>query len=316
MPTMISTKNRAMTTLGKVFDRVDELSKNCTDEFVKVDDISFNHLESVNIGKEEHYLRPIAQQEIAFRLGIPMQYLKKCPSDVQAFNMNHWIRKERNEELFFRFDGSEVRAIFTPKYKPVDNFEVMERLDSLGYAPETEVQCHLDGEFMLLSIPDGSKTFRINGDSITPGIAISNSEVGLSSLSIAAFMLRLVCANGLISKTEVSASYRHVSRKIMDEFPDVLNNVSAELTTQRNQLRLSLESNVSDPMSTIESFNRQFQLGQEERKAVEWAWPFEAGETMFNVINAYTRAAQFEGLAAGSSYRLQKVGGTILSMVN
>ena len=230
--------------------------------------------------------------------------------------MNHWIRKERNEELFFRFDGSDVRAIFTPKYKPADNFEVLERIDSLGYGSETEVQCHLDGEFMLLSIPDGSKTFRINGDSITPGISISNSEVGLASLSIAAFMLRLVCTNGLISKTEVSASYRHVSRKIMDEFPDVLNNVSAQLTTQRNQLKLSLESSVSDPLSTIESFNRQFQLGQEERRAVEWAWPLEAGETMFNVINAYTRAAQYEDLSAESSYKLQRVGGLILGMVN
>jgi len=36
---------------------------------------------------------------------------------------------------------------------------------------------------------------------------------------------------------------------------------------------------------------------------------------MFNVVNAYTRAAQFEGLFAEESYRLQKVGGSILEMV-
>ena len=33
------------------------------------------------------------------------------------------------------------------------------------------------------------------------------------------------------------------------------------------------------------------------------------GNTMFHVVNAYTRAAQFEGLSAEASYRLQKVGG-------
>ena len=36
---------------------------------------------------------------------------------------------------------------------------------------------------------------------------------------------------------------------------------------------------------------------------------------MFNIVNAYTRGSQFEGLAAESSYRLQRVGGSILEMV-
>jgi len=59
----------------------------------------------------------------------------------------------------------------------------------------------------------------------------------------------------------------------------------------------------------------QFQLGEKEREAVEWGWNQEAGNTMFHVVNAYTRAAQFEGLPAEASYRLQKVGGAILGMV-
>ena len=101
--------------------------------------------------------------------------------------------------------------MFTTKYIPVDNFEVAERLDSLGYGPDTEVQCHLDPEFMSLSIPDGKNAFDINGDRFKPGISISNSEVGLASLSIAAFVLRLVCTNGLVAKSDVSASYRHVN---------------------------------------------------------------------------------------------------------
>ena len=129
--------------------------------------------------------------------------------------MNHWIKEEKNEKLFVRFDGDEVRALFTPKYKPVDNFEVLERMDSLGYVSSTPVQCHLDAEFMSLSILDGKNSFKINGDKITPGISISNSEVGLASLSIAAFFLRLICTNGLVSKTEIAASYKHVSPKYL-----------------------------------------------------------------------------------------------------
>ena len=95
---------------------------------------------------------------------------------------------------------------------------------------------------------------------------------------------------------EGSASYRHVSNKILNEFPVILDKVSVELGRQRHQIGLSMESLVDDPMKTIESFNRQFGLNENERQAVEWAWPQEAGDTMFAMVNAYTRAAQFKGL--------------------
>jgi len=304
-----------ITTLEKVGEKVDHLSQNCTDHMVPVKDISFDHLEQVRIGQDRHHLRPIAQQSIAWRLGIPIQYLRKCPPEVQAYNMNHWIEKEKNPDLFFRFDGQDVRAIFTPKYIPVDNFEIMERLDSLGYGPGTQVQCHLDAEFMSLSILEANQQFEVNGDRMTPGISLANSEVGLSSLSIAAFVLRLICTNGLISKTEVSASYRHVSRKILDEFPDVMTRVGHELGKQRDQFRISMQSSVDDPLMSIETFNRQFQLGKQEKEAVEWGHTMEPGNTMFHVVNAYTRAAQFKGLSAESSHRLQKTGGMILAML-
>ncbi len=200
-----------------------------------------------------------------------------------------------------------MRAVFTPRYKPVDNFEVMTRLDDMGYGTETQVQCHLDGEFMLLSIPDGKQTFQINGDKMTPGISVSNSEVGLASLSVSAFFLRLVCTNGMVAKTEISASYRHVSTKILVELPRVFEKVSYELGKQQDRLRLSLESRINDPLATLTRFNKQFALKEPERGAVAWAWPQEAGDTMFHVVNTYTKASQMEGLPAESSYRLQRV---------
>jgi hypothetical protein len=156
----------------------------------------------------------------------------------QATQINHCIGHEKNEQLFVRFDGQDVRAIFTLRYKPVDNFEILTRLDDMGYGPDTQVQCHLDGEFMLLSIPDGKQTFQVNGDKITPGISVSNSEVGLASLSVSAFFLRLICTNGMVAKTEISASYRHVSTKILVELPQVFEKVSYELGNQRDRFRL------------------------------------------------------------------------------
>lgn len=116
-------------------------------------------------------------------------------------------------------------------------------------------------------------------------------------------------------KTKTKA-YRHVSTKILSEFPQVLDKVSYELGNQRSQFKLSMESPVDDPQSTLSSFNRQFGLNASEREAVEWAWPMELGSNMFAIVNTYTRAAQWDELSAESSFRLSRVGGNILGMLN
>jgi len=291
------------------------MSQHHHDKFIEVKEISFESLETISISDELHRLKPIAQMSISNRLGIPFHYLRKCPSDIQRLNLNHWLQYERNEELFFRFNGDDVRAIFTPRYIPTDNIEVLDKLKSLDYPFDTRVQSSIDDEFMMINIPDGRQSFTINGERMTPGISVSNSEVGLASLSIAAFVLRLVCTNGMISKTEVSASYRHISGKILSELPKVLTDVSSELGKKKDQFRLSIESKVEHPEMTINSFNNQFQLNKEEKEAVEWAMPLEYGQTMFHVINVYTKAAQYPELPADSGYKLQKVGGMILEMV-
>lgn len=76
-----------------------------------------------------------------------------------------------------------------------------------------------------------------------------------------------------------------------------------------------MESPVDDPESTLTRFNRQFGLNAQEKEAVEWAWPMEMGDNMFAVVNTYTRSASMEGLSAESSFRLQRVGGNILGMM-
>jgi hypothetical protein len=112
------------------------------------------------------------------------------------------------------------------------------------------------------------------------------------------------------------SSYRHVSTKILDEFPQVIDKVSYELASQKHKIGLSMESKVDEPLKTIENFNRQFNLNQPQKEAVEWAFPLEAGNTMFAVVNTYTWASQFKNLSAENSYQLQRIGGNILGMLS
>ena len=87
-----------ITTLGKVFDRVDAMSQNCFDRFVDVPDISFESLDNVQISNHSHPLKPIAQRSIAWRLGTPLHYLQKCPPEIQSVNLNYWIEHRINSE--------------------------------------------------------------------------------------------------------------------------------------------------------------------------------------------------------------------------
>jgi hypothetical protein len=94
-----------------------------------------------------------------------------------------------------------------------------------------------------------------------------------------------------------------------------MDKVAYELGAQKHKIVLSMESPVDNPISTIESFNRQFNLNQPQKEAVEWAWPQEVGDNMFALVNTYTRASQFKDLSAENSYQLQRVGGNILGML-
>ena len=41
---------------------------------------------------------------------------------------------------------------------------------------------------------------------------------------------------------------------------------------QKSQFRISMQTPIENPFMTIESFNRQFQIGEKEREAVKWGW--------------------------------------------
>jgi hypothetical protein len=54
--------------------------------------------------------------------------------------------------------------------------------------------------------------------------------------------------------------------------PPLILLVSFELGQQKSQFRISMQTPVENPLMTIESFNRQFQVGEKEREAVKWGW--------------------------------------------
>ena len=306
-------------TLENAVGKVHELSASNYDETVAVRDMRFDSFKQIDIDGRSFGVLPSAQRLLANRLRVPFSYLDRCPQELQAENLNYWIEQEAKtrQSLFCRFDGNNLRAVFTERYTAIDHMEVLTKMIDYGFSPSGEVHLSLDNEMMLLKIPEYERMFRLSeNDKIVPGISITNSETGNFAISISAFYYRLICTNGMIAQTAVDARYKHISRKIMDEFPQILSGVVSQSHNGQEQFRISAQTTVSNPESTIEAFARQFQISQEEAQIVKQAFYLEQGAaTMFHVINSFTRAAQSPSLSATSSYRLEKAGGTILSMV-
>jgi hypothetical protein len=300
-----------------VIHKVNTMSANCFDETLPVMDMEFDSLERMWISGKNVEVLPSAQRLFANRLRVPYSYLARCPEELQARNLNYWIEQEREKRdtLFCRFDGDKLRAVFTDRYKAIDHMEILSRMVEYGFSADTEVHYSLDQNLLILKVPDFTRTFGFNGDNIVPGISVSNSEVGILAFSIEAYFLRLVCTNGLISKTSVASRFKHVSRRALEEFPHVLRDVIYESDQGRRRFEISTRSEVDNPLATIGSFNQRFLITKTEAQAIEQAWQIEPGRTMFHVINAYTRAAQDPGLNTEEAHKLEKVAGLILSLV-
>ena len=121
---------RTINTFESVISKVHQMSDNYFDETIPVTDMMFHSIDRMWISGKEVEVLPSAQRLFANRLRVPHSYLVRCPADLQADNLNHWIREEREkrETLFCRFDGAKLRAVFTDRYTAIDHMEILSRM--------------------------------------------------------------------------------------------------------------------------------------------------------------------------------------------
>ncbi len=262
-------------TFEEVVQTVHDVSKDHYDETVRVKDMEFENADWMTIGGNRFQVLPSAQRLFANRLRVPHSYLMRCPAELQKDNLQYWLDREarKRETLFCRFDRDRLRAVFTERYTVLDHMEVLTKMLEYGFESAAEVQFSLDKEIMVLKVPEYGRTFELSEkDRIVPGISIANSEVGVLALSIEAFYFRLVCTNGLIAKTATDARYKHISRKVMDAFPMILEGVIRQSHRGHERFRISMQSPVDNPERSIEAFARQFLIPQEQAQIIQQAF--------------------------------------------
>ena len=135
-----------------------------------VHEMEFDSLSKMWISGKQVDVAPTAQRLLSNRLRVPYSYLSRCPEDLQARNLNYWIEQEsqRRDTFFCRFNGETLRAVFTERYQPLDNMEILAQLLQFGFGPNLQVQYSLDHGMFLLKIPEFDKTFGVNSETDFP----------------------------------------------------------------------------------------------------------------------------------------------------
>ena len=128
----------------------------CHDSLIPVKDISFENLDTIKIAGDT-FLKTHCPEIDRLAPGDSLITWPNAPPKFKSRPDELLVEHEKNEEMVFQVDGREVRRVFTPKYKPIDQLDVVLELYGMGYWPETQVQCHLDVPLCFLSIMDGEK---------------------------------------------------------------------------------------------------------------------------------------------------------------
>lgn len=169
---------------------------------------------------EEFGVTEHAHNQIGTHLDIPAKFydrLRDGHVDLFAGLTNGLLSREPSKRMV-RTMGPTVRAFMSDRYRPRDNYDLMEHLLPIlgGYdgiefkkCDLTETRMYVKAFLPSWEIPVTPKV----GDVIRGGVIISNSEVGAGSLYIYPYTDRLICTNGMVH-TDFGQRRIHVGRRI------------------------------------------------------------------------------------------------------
>jgi hypothetical protein len=289
-------------------------------------------------------LKPIAHQQLASTLQIPKTYYDRMAAndpELLAHNVNTWLKQTppKERKLVRTLDG-EVRALLSDSYRPLDNMELALAVLPIMHETQSRVESTqvTDSRLYIKAVSERVRGEVVVGDVVQAGMVISNSEVGLGSLSVQYLDFRLVCLNGMIRERAIRKAhlgrtargadqiedaqeyFRDETRALNDAafFSSVGDVVRGMFDKERFEKRLRqyagiAEIEIPDPVQTIELTSKKFGFNEEERKAIFSNFVKGGDSTAWGLANAITRTAQ-DLPSYDRSTEFEKFGGDVIEL--
>lgn len=258
------------------------------------------------------YLKSHALSQYLVRVRYPQDFYNRVPARLNCLNLNWLAQNEpfKRDAMFRMQDGDQARAMLTELYAPIDTLDILMMIEP--YLGGGLVRWHFDDELTFhisISFPNYADEIK-KGDIVERGIHISNSEVGLRSVTIAGFLYRLACTNGAITGGDGdSFRFRHVGNadRLREKIQSAVESTKLQVERVVAQFKNALTVKIDEPFSFMERIAKDKAMSQEEYKAALNS--FMVAETdkdnLYGVVQAISNAAN--SVSGERSYELQRI---------
>ncbi|RLI55237.1 MAG: hypothetical protein DRP09_10505 [Candidatus Thorarchaeota archaeon] len=274
-------------------------------------------------------------RQMAEKTGIPIRYYDRMKDeghlDLVAENVNRWL--DTKEHRFIRTMGGKVRAILSDKYLVLDHLKAIEhaatRASELGATIANYV---MTDTRLHVKMIDPHETWQIrNEDHHVRGIVFSNSEVGAGSFRAEAFVMRLICKNGMIGMDKLARVHlgskmqpgMYVSNRTRDLEADLIGSKMQDIVETvfdrqkfdawMEQYRMTTDVKLRNPVDATKNVVNHFKLPETADANLLNALIGEGDPTQYGLINALTNNAQHIS-DPELSIRFEKVAGELSVM--
>lgn len=162
-------------------------------------------------------INSIAHYQISQSLGIPTRYYEKMQQEAPALlaeNVNTWFMNDPKIRMIRTLDG-DARAFLSDRYRRIDNYDIAQTvIPILGELNVKFESNEVTDQKMYIKVVNERLTREVKpGDYVQSGVIITNSEVGMGTVTIQPLLYRLVCTNGMVvNDSKTRTRRRHVGR--------------------------------------------------------------------------------------------------------
>lgn len=288
-------------------------------------------------------MNDIMHYQVAQSTGIPTRYYEKMQREnpvLLAENVNTWFNTEPKVRMVRTLDGT-ARAFLSDRYRRIDNYDIAQTvIPILGEMNVKFESNEVTDQKMYIKVVNERLTKEVKpGDYVQSGVIITNSEVGMGTVTIQPLLYRLVCTNGMVvNDSHTRTRRRHIGRTnaVNDDFTlyaddTLLADNQALMLKIRDTIHAALDevhfTNLIDNMRAATEVKIETNKIPEmvQLAAPEFGFTKKEGEgildhlirggdlTLYGFSNAVTRYAQDVG-SYDRSTELEEIGYNILTM--
>jgi len=277
-------------------------------------------------------ITPWCHDQISAKTGIPLKYYQRMAADNRPLlcqNVNAWM-PSKDQRMVRTLDGR-ARALLSDRFRVLDNADLFFNSAKVFQDVGAEIlRADLsDTMFYMRAIQPVDVAEIAPGDEICSGVMMSNSEVGLGTLKVEAFCLRLKCSNGMVatdifkrahlgSKLEVGVytqeTINMTSRAIMSQAKDYVAHAFKMLDQWKAILTNSMNVELPSPTKLVKGGWDGIDVSDEDKDTImNHLMTDNEGMTQFGFSQAVTATARDVG-DADHKTELERLGFRLVSL--